>query len=261
MDDSSEQLIAAVVLLVLGLPLGSFFNVIAWRLPRGQKPWDPPRSHCPNCGAQIAARDNIPVLGWLLLRGRCRDCGAPISWRYPVFELLTGLLFAACGLKFGFSIELLPALLFVSTLLIVSNSDIEQRIIPNAVIVPALVLGVPAMLAAYPDQWSTWLLSAVIAFSVMFLIALAYPRGMGMGDVKLAAVMGLYLGRAVAPALLLAFLLGTVVGLGVMARRGVAEGRKTALPFGPFMAIGGVFALFWGDDVVEWYLDTFVREG
>lgn len=261
MTASSEQLTAAFVLLFLGLPLGSFFNVVAWRLPRGQKPWDPPRSHCPSCNEQIAARDNIPVVSWLLLRGKCRNCGVSISWRYPVFEALTGLLFAACGLKFGFAIELLPALLFVSTLLIVSNSDIEQRIIPNAVIVPALALGVPAMLAAYPDEWVNWLLSSLIAFAAMFLIALAYPRGMGMGDVKLAAVMGLYLGRAVAPALLLAFLLGTIVGLGVMAKRGVAEGRKTALPFGPFMAIGGVFGLFWGDDVVEWYLDTFVHEG
>lgn len=260
MSDSSETLLVAIALFFIGLPLGSFFNVVAYRLPRGQTPWKPARSHCPNCDAQISARDNLPVIGWLLLRGRCRDCGTSISWRYPVFEALTGLLFAACGWKYGWDLTLIPPLLFVSTLLIVANSDLDQRIIPNAVIVPSLCAGVVAMALAYPDEWLTWTLSAIIAFSVMFLTALAYPRGMGMGDVKLALIMGLYLGRAVIPALFLAFLLGTIVGIGIMATRGVSEGRKTAVPFGPFMAIGGVFGLFWGEGVFQWYLDTFTQK-
>ncbi len=253
----SESALTALVLFLVGLPLGSFFNVVAYRLPRGETPWNPPRSYCGSCSAPVSARDNLPVIGWLLLRGRCRNCGAAISWIHPFFEAATALLFAACGLKFGWTIQLLPALLLVSTLVIVSASDIDQRKIPNPVLIVAVVLGVPAMLAAYQDEWVTWTLSALIAFSAMFATALAYPRGMGMGDVKLAGVMGLYLGRAVAPSLLLAFFLGTVVGVGVMARRGVAEGRKTALPFGPFMALGGVFGIFWGESVVEWYLDTF----
>lgn len=253
--DNSDQLIAAIFLFLIGLPLGSFFNVVAYRLPRGQTPWNPKRSHCPSCDAQISARDNLPVIGWLLLRGKCRNCDAPISWRYPAFEFLTAALFAACGAKFGWSAPLVPALLLISTLVIVANSDLDMRIIPNKVLFVSVFAGLVAQAFAYPDLWLTWTLSAVIAFSVMFLIALAYPRGMGMGDVKLAGVMGLYLGRAIAPSMLVAFAVGTVVGLGVIAIRGVADGRKTALPFAPFMAIGGVFGLFWGEDVVQWYLD------
>jgi leader peptidase (prepilin peptidase)/N-methyltransferase len=260
MSSNSENLLVALALFLVALPLGSFFNVVAYRLPRGQTPWSPSRSHCPNCDAQNSARDNLPVLGWLLLRGKCRNCGNPISWRYPAFELITAILFAACGLKFGWHLPLVPALLFVSTLVIVANSDLDMRIVPNQVIFISLLTGVVAQALAYPDLWLTWTLSAVIAFSVMFLVALAYPRGMGMGDVKLAAVMGLYLGRSVAPAMFLAFVLGTIVGLGVIALRGVAEGRKTALPFAPFMAIGGVFGLFWGEDVIHWYLDTFTQQ-
>jgi leader peptidase (prepilin peptidase)/N-methyltransferase len=134
-----------------------------------------------------------------------------------------------------------------------------MRIIPNAVLFISLLTGVVAMALAYPDDWVQWVSAALIAFVVFFAIAFAYPRGMGMGDVKLAGVMGLYLGRAVAPALLFAFLAGSIVGVAVMARRGVADGRKTAIPFGPFMAAGGVLAIFWGQDVVQWYLDTFVN--
>lgn len=255
--ESIPKPLLAILLLIIGLPLGSFFNVIAYRLPRGQTPWRPLRSHCPSCDNEIAARDNIPVLGWLILRGRCRECGAEISWRYPAFEALTAILFAAAGLHFGWTRPLLPALILISVLVIVANSDLDRRIVPNKVIVAALVLGVPAQIFAAPDQWITWTASAAIAFLAMFVVALAYPAGMGMGDVKLAAVLGLYLGRAVAPAMLLAFLLGTIAGIFVMARHGMARGRKTALPFAPFMAIGGVFALFWGESVVQWYLDTF----
>lgn len=259
MSSDSETLIVAVVLFFAGLPLGSFFNVVAYRLPRGMTPWKPARSHCPSCDAQISARDNIPVLGWLLLRGKCRNCGEPISWRYPAFELANAVLFAACGLKFGWTIALLPALLFVSTLVIVANADLDKRVVPNLVLLVSLPAGIIAQLLAHPDEWLTWTLSAVIAFSAMFVAALAYPKGMGMGDVKLAGVMGIYLGRAVAPAMLMAFLLGTVVGIGVMMARGVAEGRKTAVPFAPFMALGGIFGLFWGEDVVQWYLDSFTK--
>lgn len=257
---NEEHLIVALVLLLVGLPIGSFLNVVAYRLPRGQMPWSPSRSYCPACEAQLAARDNVPVLGWLLLRGRCRSCNAEISWRYPVFEALTAALYAAAGLKFGWSIELMPALLLITTLVIVSNSDLDLRIVPNQVLLASLALGISAQLLTRPEDWLTWTLSSVIAFSAMFVIALAYPRGMGMGDVKLAGVMGLYLGRAIAPALLFAFLVGTLFGLAVMAKRGVAEGRKTKVPFAPFLAAGGVFGLFFGEDVVQWYLDSFTGE-
>lgn len=257
MESIDENTLVAIALLLIGLPVGSFLNVVAYRVPRGQTPWSPSRSYCPSCNEPIKARDNIPVLGWILLRGRCRNCAEPISWRYPAFEAITALLYAAAGLEFGWSIELLPALLFITTLVVVANSDIDLKIVPNQVVFVSLLFGLVAMALAYPDDWVTWTLSAVIAFTVMLLIALAYPRGMGMGDVKLAGIMGLYLGRAVAPALLFAFLTGTIFGLAVMANRGVAEGRKTKVPFAPFMAAGGVFGLFFGEDVVEWYLDTF----
>lgn len=259
MSSASDNALIALILFLIGLPLGSFFNVVAYRLPRKQTPWNPPRSHCGSCDAQISARDNLPVVGWLLLRGKCRSCGAQISWRYPFFEFLTAALFAACGLKFGWAAPLAPALLLVSTLVIVSNSDLDTRTVPNQVMFVSALAGIVAMAFAYPDEWLTWTLSAVIAFTVMFLVALAYPRGMGMGDVKLAGVMGIYLGRAVAPSLLLAFALGTIFGIGVMAVRGVSEGRKTKVPFVPFMAAGGVFGLFWGESVVQWYLDTFTK--
>jgi len=255
--DAQNTAAAALVLFFLGLPIGSFLNVVAYRLPRGETPWNPKRSHCPSCGEQIKARDNIPVLGWLLLRGKCRNCGAPISWRYPLFELLTALLFAAAGLKFGVTIQLLPALLLIATLVTITNSDLDKQVIPNAVLLVSAGAGAVAMALAYPDNWVTWIAAALIAFGAMFVIALAYPRGMGMGDVKLAGVMGLYLGRTVAPALLFAFFAGAVVGVGIMATRGVAQGRKTKVPFGPFMAAGGVLAIFWGPQVVQWYLDTF----
>jgi leader peptidase (prepilin peptidase)/N-methyltransferase len=254
---SISNTLLAGALFVFGLPLGSFFNVVAYRLPRDQSPWNPKRSHCPGCNEAISARDNIPVLGWLLLRGRCRNCGQRISWRYPAFEALTALLFAAAGLKFGWSYELLVALLLISTLAIVANSDLDTRKVPNEVIVFALVAGVPAQLLAHPGSWLTWTLSAVIAFTVMFVVALAYPSGMGMGDVKLAAVLGLYLGRAVAPAMFIAFATGTIVGLAIMVRLGAAVGRKTRVPFAPFMALGGIISLFWGEAMVQWYLDSF----
>lgn len=257
MTSAQEHLIVAFALGVAGLSLGSFLNVVAYRLPRGQTPASPRRSHCPACDAEIRARDNIPVLSWFLLRGRCRDCDEPISWRYPAFEALTAVLFAAVGAYHGLSVELIPDLFLVATLIVVANSDLDMRVVPNKVLFVSLLAGAVAQAAVRPEEWLTWTLSAVIAFSALFLVALAYPRGMGMGDVKLAGVMGLYLGRAVAPALLFAFFAGTLVGIVVMAKKGVAEGRKTAVPFAPFMAAGGVAAIFAGDTVIEWYLDTF----
>ncbi len=257
MTSAQEKIIIAFALGLFGLTLGSFLNVVAHRIPRGGTPWSPRRSHCPHCDAEIRPRDNIPVISWLLLRGRCRDCGEPVSWRYPAFEALTAILFAAVGAYDGLSIELLPDLLFVATLVTVTNTDIDLRVVPNKVLIVSFFSGAVAQALARPDDWLNWSTSAAAAFTAMFLVVLAYPRGMGMGDAKLAGVMGLYLGRAVAPALLLAFFIGTVAGVIVMARKGVTAGRKTAVPFVPFLAVGGVFGLFCGESVVSWYLNTF----
>lgn len=257
MLETSEQIFTAIAAGVFGLLLGSFLNVVAHRLPKGESPWRPSRSYCPQCEAQLTALDNVPVLSYVFLRGRCRHCGAPISWRYPFVELTTGVLFFLLGGWLGASPELAVDLVFTTTLVTVTAADLEYRIIPNKVLIAAVALGVPLQAWANPDQWPEWLLAAAIGFGAMLLIALAYPRGMGMGDVKLAGVMGLFLGRSLGPAMMVAFLAGTIVGIGVMVRKGVAEGRKTAVPFGPFMALGGVVAMFWGEAMVDAYLNAF----
>ncbi len=255
--ETPEQLYTAVAAGVFGLVLGSFLNVVAYRLPIGQSPWSPSRSYCPHCEARLTARDNVPVLSYVLLRGKCRHCGEPISPRYPLVELATGVLFFLVGGWLGLVPELAVDLVFVATLITVTAADIEHRIIPNQVLIAAVAVGAPLQAWVRPDEWVTWALAAAIGFGVMLLIALAYPRGMGMGDVKLAGVMGLFLGRSLGPAMMIAFLAGTIVGIGVMMRKGIAEGRKTAVPFGPFMALGGIVAMFWGESLVDLYLEAF----
>lgn len=247
-----------ILLLLAGACVGSFLNVVAWRLPRGESLLRP-RSHCPSCGAHIGARDNAPVLSWLLLRGRCRACGTPISPRYPVVEAGTAALWVGCGLRFGFEPELALALVFVTVLVAVSAIDLEHRIIPNSIMLVAAPAGIA--LAAWVDsgQIAEHLIAGAAAGLPLALIAFAKPGAMGMGDGKLAAVMGLYLGREVAPALLIGFAVGAIVGVALMARHGAGE-RKRAVPFGPFLALGGVVALFAGEPIVEWYLDSFIRQ-
>jgi leader peptidase (prepilin peptidase) / N-methyltransferase len=247
----------AVVLAFLGgLLVGSFVTVVAYRVPRGESVVAP-RSRCPGCGTQIAAYDNVPVLSWLLLRGRARCCGAAVSVRYPLTELTLGLLYAATVLVlWDEPAEIALGLVFVTTLLAVTLTDLERRIIPNRILLAAAVLGVAIAAIGVPGTLPERALAAVAAGGLLFLAALAYPRGMGLGDVKLAAVMGLFLGRNVAPAMLVALLAGALVGLAMIAREGAAA-RKRAIPFGPFLALGGVVGLLAGDQLVDWYLGTF----
>jgi leader peptidase (prepilin peptidase) / N-methyltransferase len=247
---------AAALAFFGGLLAGSFVTVVAHRVPRGESIVGP-RSRCPACGAQIAAYDNVPVLSWALLRGRARCCGAAISARYPLTELTLGALYAATVLVlWDDPTQLALGLVFVTTLTAITLTDLEQRIIPNKILVVAAVLGVA--IAAIGDSGSLpeRAIAAVAAGGLLFLAALAYPRGMGMGDVKLAAVMGLFLGRNVAPAILVALLAGSLVGLAMIARHGAAA-RKRAIPFGPFLALGGVVGLLAGNELVDWYLSTF----
>lgn len=239
-----------------GLLAGSFITVVAHRVPRGESIVGP-RSRCPGCGAQIAAYDNIPVFSWLALRGRARCCGAPISPRYPLTELALAALYALTVLVlWDDPAEVVLGLIFVTTLLAVTLTDLERRVIPNKILAVATVLAVAVMAAAEPGRLPEHLAAAVAAGGLLFLAALAYPRGMGLGDVKLAAVMGLFLGRDVAPAIFVALLAGSVVGLAMIARHG-ASARKQAIPFGPFLAFGGVVGLLAGDELVDWYLGTF----
>jgi leader peptidase (prepilin peptidase) / N-methyltransferase len=242
---------------VVGAVFGSFLNVVAYRLPRGES-LSRPRSRCPQCQTQIKAYDNVPVLSWLALRGRCRACRAPISARYPLVEAVTGLLCGLVVLDQGMDESALLGLALVLLLVPITLIDLDHRIIPNKLTLLGAVLA-PAILAfTAPEAIPEHLIAAVAAGGFFLLTALAYPRGMGMGDVKLAFVLGLFLGRAVAPALFVALVAGTLVGGAIMARKGVADGRRTAVPFGPFLALGGVVALFAGDALVDWYLTTFL---
>jgi leader peptidase (prepilin peptidase)/N-methyltransferase len=241
-----------------GMLAGSFATVLAHRVPRGE-PWVTGRSRCPSCGATVAAYDNVPLLSWVLLRGRCRSCDAPIPARYPLAELAMAALFALTTLVLGTDDlgELALGLSFCALLVIVTLTDLERGVIPNAVLLAGAAIGVGVIAVADPGSFAQRGIAAAGAGGFLLLFALAYPRGMGMGDVKLAAVMGLFLGRAVVPALVVAVLVGAVVGLALLARHG-AEARKRAVPFGPFLALGGVVGLWYGDQILDWYLDSFV---
>jgi leader peptidase (prepilin peptidase) / N-methyltransferase len=244
-----------IALGVLGLLIGSFLNAWAYRYPR-QISIARGRSFCPHCHSQIRAYDNVPVISYLILRGRCRACGAPIHWRYPLVEALTGGLFAAMALHDGADPVLALHLLFIAAVILVSDIDIQVRIIPDVVVLPAAVIGMAGMIALDPGRWWVWPAAGFGAAGFLLVIGLAYERlrkveGMGMGDVKLALCMGAYLGASVVPALFIGFFLGAVAGIVVASRGGSA---KTAIPFGPFLAAGALLALFAGPQLIDWYL-------
>ncbi len=244
----------AVVALPPALALGSFLNVVAARLPEGRSLLSPPSS-CGGCGTRIAWRDNVPVLSYLLLRGRCRACGAPFSPRYLAVELLTAALVAACFLRFGLTADAFVAALFVSVLVVLSAIDVERRILPDKIVLPSAALVLGAHIALYPDRAVEWLAASLGASLFLFLALLADPRGMGMGDVKLAFSLGLYLGwlgwGQVFLGGFLAFLLGAGVGVTLIATK--IKGRKDVVPFGPFLALGAMLTILWGDPILRWY--------
>lgn len=246
---TGESLIAFVA----GLIVGSFVTAVAHRVPRGLSIVGP-RSLCPACGAQIAAFDNMPVLSWTLLRGRARCCGVSISRRYPLTELAVGMLFGVTVLvRGGDPAELAIDLVFVTMLAAITLTDLEQRIIPNKILlvgaVACLAIAVPTDPGGVPER----LIAAAAAGGLLFLVVLAYPAGMGLGDAKLAAVMGLFLGRDVIPAIFVALLVGSLVGMALIAQHG-ARGRKMAIPFGPFLALGGVVGMLAGGELIDLYL-------
>jgi leader peptidase (prepilin peptidase) / N-methyltransferase len=247
---------SAAVAGLLGLVIGSFLNVVAYRLPRGES-LSHPRSRCPGCGTTVRAYDNIPVLSWLLLRGRCRSCGTPISPRYPLVEAGTAVLAAAVVLVHGFDEDAVLPLVLVLLLVPIALIDLDRRIIPNIITGPGAVVAVALGLLLDPGYVPEQLIAGAAAGGFLLVALLAYPAGMGMGDVKLAGMMGLFLGREVGVALLVGLLAGTLVGVAIMARKGTKEGRKTAIPFGPFLALGGATAALVGAPIVDWYLATF----
>ena len=243
----------AALALAPGLALGSFLNVVAARVPL-RRSLVSPGSACMSCGHEIAWYDNVPLLSYALLRGRCRSCGVHIALRYPVVELVTGLLFAGCFWKFGLSGSAAVAAFFCLALVAVSATDIEHRIIPNRIVLPAagIVLAANTTLHASPE----WALGALGASGFLFAAALAYPAGMGMGDVKLALLMGAALGRTVSAAMLIGMVAALIPGLVLLARYGGAA-RKIRIPFGPFLALGSVVALFAGRPLLHAYWGVF----
>lgn len=241
-----------------GIMTGSFVGLVAHRVPRGGSVVGG-RSVCDSCGVQIAAYDNMPVVSWLVLRGHCRSCGAKIPMRYLLVELALGAAFAATAVVFHDDPSALAlGLVFMAMLAAITLTDLERRIIPNRILIAGAVAGIAIAAATDPSSLPERGIAAAAAGGLLFLVALAYPRGMGMGDVKLAFVMGLFLGSAVSVALAVAVIAGSLVGIGVMAHHGAAA-RKQAVPFGPFLALGGVVGLLAGDQLVNAYLNAFVH--
>lgn len=252
----------ALLLAIVGLLVGSFLNVVIARVPAGESVVTP-RSRCPRCQTEILARDNVPVVSWLLLRGRCRHCSEPISARYPVVELAHTALWLAMLWHFGWSWELPAYLYFVSVGLALAVIDIDTKRLPNALTLPSyVVIGALLLIPAVADgDWSAYLrawLAALALFAFYFLLAVIYPAGMGFGDVKLAGVLGLVLGWLGWGELVvggfLGFFLGAVLGGVLMIVR--RAGRKSKIPFGPFMLFGALLAIVWGGRLWATYVDT-----
>ena len=236
-----------------GIAIGSFLNVVVSRVPL-RLPIGTSRSRCMSCSANIAARDNVPVVSYLLLRGRCRACHSAIPRRYPAVEATTALLVAGCGLVFGLTLDAVVAAVFYVVLVAISAIDIEHRIVPNRIVIPAAAAALVTQTVLQPGP--EWAIAAAGAATFLFLAALAYPKGMGMGDVKLALLLGAILGNLVVVALMIA-VLSALVPAAVLAARHGGAARKMSIPFAPLLAFGAVVTLFAGDGILDWYVGIF----
>lgn len=245
---------------VFGLIVGSFLNVVVYRIPNGLSVVSPP-SACPNCDTPIRPRDNIPVFGWLILRGRCRDCDHPISARYPIVEATTAVLFAGTAWVIGSHWTLPAYLWFVAVTLALALVDFDTKRLPNRIMLPGTVVG--AMLlaigAAIEGEWAQLLIGFAVGlglFAAFLLLALAVPAGFGMGDVKLAFILGLFAGYVSLAAGIFSafagFVIGGLVSVGLLLFKRVD--RKTAIPFGPSLVLGSWVAIVAGPQIVDWYL-------
>jgi leader peptidase (prepilin peptidase)/N-methyltransferase len=243
----------AAASLVPGLALGSFLNVLAARMPERRSVVHP-GSACMACGDPIRWYDNIPLVSYLVLRGRCRACGVRFGLLYPAVELASGLLVAGCVWKFGLTPRAGVAALFCLALVAVSATDIRKRIIPNRIVLPATVLVLAGMTAVEPSP--QWAVGAFGASAFLFIAVLAYPSGMGLGDVKLALLLGAATGWYAPVALMVGMLSALVPSAVLLARHGAAA-RKMKIPFGPFLALGGIVTLFAGEPLANAYLGLF----
>jgi prepilin signal peptidase PulO-like enzyme (type II secretory pathway) len=238
---------------LIGLAIGSFSTVLASRWPAGESLVSP-RSHCTSCERTLTPLELVPVLSWVVLRGRCHGCGSHVSWRYPAIEIASGALAAGAIITFGPTWEGLAAALLGVSLVPVVVIDLEHRLIPNVVVFPAAALGLVAAVAADADRWWVYLVSAIGAFAFFEILTLVHPAGMGDGDANLALLMGAVLGASIVPALFVAFALGSVLGVALLARFG-SRARKMAVPFGPFLATGALVALWFGPSMIGWYAE------
>ncbi len=240
-----------VVVGLFGLVVGSFLNVVIKRVPLGRSVvW--PSSRCLLCGTPIGVFDNVPILSYLVLRGRCRNCEGHISPRYPLVEGLTGLLFGLAAYEFGLTLALVSALVLISVLVALGGIDLEYRLLPNAIVVPAALVGFALSVAGDPARWWVYLVSAFGVAAGLFALALVYPGGMGMGDVKMGGMLGAFLGPYAALTVFLGAFLGSIVG-GLLVATGRIQ-RHSGLPFGAFLAVASVFTLFLGREVWSSYL-------
>jgi len=247
------DIILYIVFFITGLAMGSFLEVAAYRIPR-KISIIKPRSYCPQCKKTIAFYDNIPLLSYLMLKGRCRSCRAKIPITSFFAELLTGLLFVSNYFFFGISLQTLLGAVFCCLLIVVSFIDIEFRIIPNVIVLPFTIIGLGLNILMDPGRWWHPLAFAAGAFAFMLIINLIYPRGMGMGDVKLSLMAGAFLVKNIIPGLFLGFLLGAGYGIGVIIKK---RRLKQTIPFGPFISLGSIIALFWGNNILKWYTSFF----
>jgi leader peptidase (prepilin peptidase) / N-methyltransferase len=243
---------------VFGAVFGSFLNVVVYRLPRHES-LVTPASHCPSCGTPVKPYDNIPILSWLLLGGHCRSCGTSISPRYPLVEAFTAALCVGAVLVHSSASAIALSVTLILLIVPAALIDLEHRIIPNQITALGAILALALGLALDPAGEPERLIAGAGAGGFLLLAALAYPGGMGMGDVKLAGMMGLFLGAAVAPALLVALVAGVALGIAVIYRKGAQAGRKTAVPFGPFLALGALSAVFVGHQLVDVYVNHFLH--
>ncbi len=258
---SAQVYVLFVFVFILGTIVGSFLNVCICRIPEGRSIVSPP-SHCPNCGALIRWYQNVPILSWLFLGGKCFSCKVPISWRYPFVELLNGFLFLAVFYLLGFHAATLVYWIFVSSLLVITFIDFDHQIIPDLISLPGIVVGFVGSFWVPWVSWSESLLGIMLGGGSLWLVAFAYhlfakKEGMGGGDIKLLAMLGAFLGwKAILPIIFLSSFAGSLVGVPVMIAH--KSGSKMALPFGPFLALGGMIYLFWGPLLIRWYFSLFL---
>ncbi len=249
----SEEIVIYISFFVLGLIIGSFLEVVIYRIPR-KLSIIKPGSYCPNCKGKIAFYDNIPLISYIILKGRCRNCKVKISYKAFIIELFAGLLFVLNYFFFSLSIQTIIGIIFSCVLIVVSFIDIDLRIIPNVIVLPFTIIGLGFNIYRNPEKWWMPLAFSAGAFTFMLIINLIYPKGMGMGDVKLSLMVGAFLVKSVIAGLFLGFLLGAIFGVGVIIKK---RKMRQTIPFGPFISIGSIIALFWGDNILKWYTSFF----